>query len=211
MFKRLLPKEYDFFDMFEKHTRECLTAAKLLSAMLTESLEKPIGETVELIKETEHIGDKITHATMDMLHRTFVTPFDRGEIRELIIGLDNVLDQIDETAQFFLMYNVSFPRREAKDIATLLVHNATLILTLLPELRTLKNTKEILAMCVAIKNIETQADALYREAVARLFVENVNDPLHVIKWKDIFESLEKAVDATEEIANIVEGIVIEHA
>ncbi|MFN8626610.1 MAG: DUF47 family protein [Candidatus Binatia bacterium] len=209
MFGRLFPTEGNvFFELFERHASKTLEAARLLHAMLKNP--GALSDQARRIKDVEHEGDVITHRAVETLHRTFVTPIDRGDIHRLISRLDDVLDLIDATAERVWLYNINSVNREACGLAETLVSAVSEVSRAMAGLRDLKNRDALLQTCVEINRYENEGDTQLRGAVARLF-EHSTDPLLVIKWKDIYEFLEDAIDRCEDVANIVEGVALEYA
>jgi predicted phosphate transport protein (TIGR00153 family) len=198
------PKEREFFDLFEEAGSNCVRAASLLADLLE---EWPDGDELRRdIVVCEHEGDRITHAIIQRLNQTFVTPFDREDIIALASGLDDIVDWIEEVADFLALYRVEAPMGHAIEMSAVL-HAATReIATALPCLRTLADVHR---QTVEVNRLEDEGDRLFRAALASLFVDGI-DPMVVIRWKDIFERLENAVDATETAINILEGVVIKN-
>jgi predicted phosphate transport protein (TIGR00153 family) len=207
-FGRLLPKEYSFFDFFEQHARTCVEGAQLLLHMLRD-VRAAAGHAKE-IKEIEHAGDKITHHTLETLHKTFITPLDREEIHQLISGLDDILDLVDATSQRLVMYDIQEVRPDAQELGAVLLQATAQVQEAVRELRTLKHPMEVLKICVEINRLENEGDTILRQSLALLFKEST-DPIYIIKWKEIYEFLEEALDSCEDVANIIQGIVLEHA
>ena len=209
MFARLFPSEGKiFFDLFERHAEKTVEAARLLQAMLGNPGD--LANQARRIKELEHEGDVITHRAVEILHRTFVTPIDRGDIHRLISRLDDVLDLVEATSERVWLYGIQASDRDACDLAATLVSAVCEVSRAMVGLRDLKNRDAILQVCMEINRYENEGDTLLRRAVARLFQES-KDPLLVIKWKDIYEFLEDAIDRCEDIANVVEGVALEYA
>ena len=209
MFARLFPAEGKvFFDHFERHAEKTVEAARLLRAMLRNPVD--LADQARRIKELEHEGDVITHRAVEMLHRTFITPIDRGDIHRLASRLDDVLDLIDATSERVWLYAIETADQDACDLADVLVNAATEVSRAMLGLRDLRNHDALLQVCMEINRYENEGDTLLRRAVARLF-RDCADPLHVIKWKDIYEFLEDAIDRCEDIANVVEGVALEYA
>jgi predicted phosphate transport protein (TIGR00153 family) len=207
-FGALLPKEYSFFDFFEQHAAKSVEAAHELRELLR-NVEKSDALT-KRIKDLEHEGDKITHHTVETLHKTFITPIDREEIHQLISKLDDVLDFIDATAQRIKLYEIRTIPEEACELCEVLVRATEQVKEAVMGLRALKYPMELLKICVEINRLENEGDTALRKGVARLFKES-KDPIEVIKWKEIYEFLEAATDRCEDVANIIEGVVLEHA
>ena len=204
----LLPKEYRFFDFFEEHAGKSFEAARLLRDLLYIPIN---ADTVsKKIKEIEHDGDKITHHTLEVLHKTFITPLDREEIHALISGLDDILDNIDATSQRLALYGITGMTREAQEMGEIIVCATDRVLHAVHGLRDLRDPTNVLKICVEIRRLESEGDDVLRKAMARLFREST-DALYVIKWKEIYEFLEECIDAAEDVSNLVEGIILEHA
>jgi predicted phosphate transport protein (TIGR00153 family) len=209
MFARLFPSEgKDFFGLFERHVDKTVEAARLLRAMLNNPVD--LADQARRIKELEHEGDVITHRAVEILHRTFITPIDRGDIHRLISRLDDVLDLIEATSERVWLYGIDTSDNDANDLAEVLVNAVSEVSRAMRGLRDLKNRDAILQVCMEINRYENEGDTLLRRAVARLFRDS-KDPMMVIKWKDIYEFLEDAIDRCEDIANVVEGVALEYA
>jgi uncharacterized protein len=204
MLKNFLPKEYGFYDFFEKHARLTTEVCQQLRELTASS--RNIHEHVTRIHELEHEADKVTHECVEALHRTFITPFERTDILQLIKKLDDIIDFIDEAASDIDLYGITEVRSEALEMANVLAASMVEISSSLVGMRTLKNLEKIKAHCIAIHDLESRGDAILRSALIRLFRED--QPILIIKWKEIFERLEKAVDRCENAANIIEGIAI---
>jgi len=207
MLKNLLPRDTEFFDHFEEHAR--LTAE---CAREFQNLAQDEGSSVVIfkrIKELEHLADERVRACLEHLHSTFMTPIDRYDIHRLITALDDVMDLIDGVARKLQMYELHHIPQPVRDTAAVLVRATGLILDVVSGLRKMGNGSALLARCVEIKRCETDADAIHADAVARLFKEE-KDPISLIKWREIFEGVESATDACEDVANVVEGIVLDH-
>jgi uncharacterized protein len=207
MFNRILPREAGFFSFFEQHSQISIEAAKELYGIASNpsNLEK----SIERIKTLENDADKITHKCIDALHRTFITPIDRGEIHRLMKRLDDIVDSIDSATSRMILYEIKEIRPEFNAFAEVLVVSTTAIHEAVRNLSNLKKgAKAIDDSCRIIHETEEKGDDILRSALARLFREE-KDPILVIKWKGIFERLERASDSCERVADIIEGIVIE--
>jgi predicted phosphate transport protein (TIGR00153 family) len=204
MLKRILPKEYSFFDFFDKHiqvtTRVCQELLDLTSN------GQDIAGKVALIHQLEHEADQITHECIEALHKTFITPIERTDILQLIKQLDDILDSIDAACSRIELYGIVEMRQEAREMAEVLVSAVQEIAMALQQIRNLKNIEQINKNCIAVHELENRGDSILRSALIRLFQED--QPILIIKWKEIFERLEKAVDRCENVANIIEGVVI---
>jgi predicted phosphate transport protein (TIGR00153 family) len=207
MFNRILPKEIGFFTFFEEHSRLSIEAAKELQSIAQNPSDLYNG--IERIREVEHQADIITHKCIEALHRTFITPIDRGEIHRLMKRLDDIIDAIDSATSRMILYEIIEIRPEFSRFADILVTATTAINGALSSLSDLKKgNKAISDCCRVIHETEKKGDEILRSALARLFKEE-KDPILVIKWKGIFERLERASDSCERVADIIEGIVIE--
>src|SRR4051794_38174616 len=199
------PKEREFFDLFEEAARNAVRAAELLERLLE---HWPDGgtDTLAEIVDCEHIGDRITHDIIQRLNHSFVTPFDREDILALASGLDDVVDYIEEVANFLELYRIEAPMQQAQEMATVLRQSTRAICSAVPRLRALQDINEF---TVEVNRLEDEGDRLMRGAVASLFDHGI-DPMMVIRWKDIFERLEDAIDSTETAVNILEGVIIKN-
>ncbi len=206
MLGRFLPKEVGFFDFFEKIAEIGITTCKEFLALTNG--DGQIADRAQRIKELEHEADKVTRTCTDALHRTFITPIERGDIHLLVKRLDDVIDSVDSTASRITMYEITEIRPEAKALAEVLVKSTTRIYEALKLLRDMKNAEAIKDKCIQVYQLENEADTLLRMALVRLFKEE-KDAVLVIKWKEIYERLEKATDRCEAVANIIQGVVIE--
>jgi predicted phosphate transport protein (TIGR00153 family) len=197
--------ESEFFDLFERAGANIETAAGLLDEMLREFPDRA-GLAAEIL-ECERIGDRITHEVIGRLNKTFVTPIDREDILELTSALDDIVDYTEEVADYLGLYKIEAPMEQAQRMAEVL-HAATIQLALaIPRIR---GFKDIGTQTVEVHRLENVGDQIVREAIASLF-EYGTDPMVVIRWKDIFERLENAIDSTERAAYILEGIVIKNS
>jgi predicted phosphate transport protein (TIGR00153 family) len=199
-----VPKEREFFDLFEEASANIVRAADLLDQMLRGYPENAGLARDILICEQE--GDRITHDIIQLLNQRFVTPIDRDDIYALASGLDDVVDWAEEAADYLGLYRIEAPMEEAQRLAHILLQASRQVADAMPRLR---GFKDISHYTVEINRLENDGDRVVREAMAALF-DNGIDPMVVIRWKDIYERLESAIDATEQVANILEGIVIKN-
>ena len=199
------PKEREFFDLFEEAGGNIVRAADLLDQMLRAWPDRSELARDLLICEQE--GDRITHDIIHRLNQTFVTPIDREDIYQLASALDDIADYTEEVADYLGLYNIEAPMEQSQQLARVLHQSARQISEAMPRLR---GFKDISHYTVEINRLENDGDRLTREAIASLF-ENGIDPMVVIRWKDLFERLEAAIDSTERVANILEGIVIKNS
>jgi uncharacterized protein len=198
------PKEREFFDLFEEAGNNCVRAAELLERMLQHWPDH--AEIARDVLVCEHEGDRLTHDIIQRLNQSFVTPFDREDIIALASGIDDIIDFIEEVADFLGLYRIEAPMDQAQQLATVLAQSCRAVNSAIPRLRDLKSVREC---TVEVNRLENEGDRISREAVASLFERGI-DPMMVIRWKDIFERLEDAIDSTETAANILEGIVIKN-
>lgn len=199
------PRDREFFDLFEEAGRNALHAADLLDQML-----RNFPETKELAREIlicEQEGDRITHDIIQRLNHTFVTPIDREDILELASRIDDIVDYTEEVADYLGLYNIEAPMEQAQRQAHILMQACRHISQAMPRMR---DFKDISHYTVEIHRLENEGDRVTREAIASLF-DNGIDPMVVIRWKDLFERLEEAIDATERVANTLSGIVIKNS
>ena len=202
--KLFAPKEREFFDLFEEAGANIVRGAELLERMIAEWPDNAeLGRDV-LVCEQE--GDRITHDIIQRLNSTFVTPFDREDIYGLASALDDIIDFIEEVADFLSLYRIEAPMDKATEMARILHQATRAVAGAIPRLRTFK---DIHHYTVEINRLENDGDRVLREALASLFERGI-DPMLVIRWKDIFERLEDGIDAAETVANILEGIVIKN-
>ena len=194
----------EFFDLFEEAAGNIVRAADLLDQMLGSYPERANLARDILLCEQE--GDRITHDIIQRLNQTFVTPIDREDIYELASGLDDIVDYTEEVADYMGLYKIEAPMEQGQRLAHILLQASRQIAEAMPRMRTFK---DISHYTVEINRLENDGDRIVREAVASLFDTGI-DPMVVIRWKDIFERLENAVDATETAMNILEGVVIKN-
>ena len=208
MFGRLLPHEYGFFDSFEKHVNLAIEGAKLLLNLL-DNLDAS-GPKARRIKEVEHEADVVTHGTMDMLRKTFVTPFDRNEIHHLISSLDDIMDAMEAAAERLTLYEITQATAEARQLARNLVSATAQLRVAVRGLRHVKRDRDaIMTACVDINRIENENDEMLREGLAKLF-KHERDPVLIMKWKEVYEILEDATDRCEDATDVIEGVVLEN-
>jgi uncharacterized protein len=198
------PKEREFFDLFEESGANIVRAAALLERILEQWPDH--GELGREVVICEQEGDRITHDIIQRLNTTFVTPIEREDIHELASALDDIVDFIEEVSDFLVLYRIEAPMDKATEMARILHQAARAIAGAIPRLRTFKDIRHY---TVEVNRLENDGDRVLREALASLFERGI-DPMLVIRWKDIFERLEDGIDATERVANILEGIVIKN-
>ena len=203
-----LPREHKFFDLFEQSAKNTTKASKALKEMLDKW--QFIDSCVAEITELEHEGDTITHQIMSLLHRTFVTPFDREDIALLTHAMDDVLDFIHSAADSMFIYKIKSPTPRAKELADVIVLATAEMEKAISGLRNKKEFKQMLERCVEINRLENAADRIYRAAIGEIF-ENAKDMVEIIKWREIYEHMETATDRAEDVADVLEGVALKNA
>ena len=199
------PKDREFFNLFEEAAGNNLRAAEFLVEMLADFPEKK-GLAREILS-CEHEGDRVTHDLIHRLNQTFVTPIDREDILELASALDDVVDLTEEVADYLVLYKIEAPMEQAQRLAEILHQACDQIVSAMGRMR---GFRDISHYTVEIHRLENDGDRVVREAIASLFETGI-DPMVVIRWKDVFERLEEAIDATETVANVLEGVVIKNS
>jgi predicted phosphate transport protein (TIGR00153 family) len=199
------PKDREFFDLFEEAARNVVRSADLLDQMLAHFPDR--ADLARDIVICEQEGDRITHDIHQRLNSTFVTPIDREDILELTSDLDDIVDLIDEVADYLGLYKIEAPMEQALRLAHTLLQATRQIAEAMPRMRSFE---AIGHFTVEVNRLENEGDRISRDAIASLFESGI-DPLVVIRWKDIFERLEEAIDACEHVANTLEGIVIKNS
>ena len=197
-------RDREFFDLFEEAGGNILRAAALLEELLTEYPER--NELAREILICEQEGDRITHDIIQRLNQTFVTPIEREDILDLASALDDIVDFIEEVADYLALYRIEAPMEQAQALARILHQACREVNNAIPRLRTFGDIRHF---TVEINRLENDGDRKVREALASLFERGI-DPMMVIRWKDIFERLEEAIDSTERAANILEGVMIKN-
>jgi hypothetical protein len=213
--KSIIPKDELFFDKFDRIASLTVSAAEVIKSILDGQSEPGAAGSVEMlsrqIKTFEHEADEAVHVTMEHLHRTFVTPLDRGDIHKLAQQLDNVLDLIDAAASRIDQYKPKTILPEAKQLGAVVLQSAKVTQEMVTALRHMKKqAAHILELTVEIDRLENEADLIRRGAMARLFHEE-GDVFELIKWKEILQLLEETTDRCEDASDILEGIVLENS
>ena len=205
----LIPKEVVFFELFERAAQNANACAKELAEAFDRFDDVP--QRAKRIKDLEHAGDQLTHETIERLNTTFITPIDREDIHELICRLDDIVDLIDTAMNRVLLYKIKVATDDGKALTQCLVHATGILVEMMPAMRNLKNTDWIRQKCRDVHTQENEGDRIEQHALASLFDNHGDDPMYVMKWKNIIEELEGATDRCEDVANIVEGIVLKNA
>jgi predicted phosphate transport protein (TIGR00153 family) len=204
----LSPKEVKFFVFFDEFGKIVSEATEMLKRF-TYNLENPEVKFRE-IEEIEHRGDRLLHDIMEALNKTYLTPFDREDIYAIAKALDDIVDFVEATASRFILFNVNEVNEYAKVLADKIAQSGNEVITLMKELRNMKNNKKLTASIIEINKLEDLGDSDFRVAVRSLFTSQVPD-IEVIKWREIYEFYEQTLDACEDLADIVEGVVMKHA
>ncbi|MGE5619606.1 MAG: DUF47 domain-containing protein [Sphingomonadaceae bacterium] len=204
----LVPQSQRFFELFEEDAKNLLAGAKLLRELMDRYDQAP--RLVKKLESLEHEGDRITHDLFAELNRTFVTPLDREDIHALAAAMDSVLDQMDAAADTMVLYGVDRPTDQAKLLTDIIVDSAEQLYQAVAVLRSRRNIREMLVYCVEINRLENEADEVRRQVLASLFREE-SDVIKIIKWKEIYELLEKATDCCEDVADVLQTIVLKYA
>lgn len=203
------PKGKEFFDFIDNVAQNVLESAKTLESFIG-SYPAQAESQLKNLEDLEHKGDQLTHDTMELLNKTFITPLDREDIHELISSLDDILDFIYGSAYRMVLYKIPYVSEEFKALARVVVRTAEEVSKAALRLKDLKNPQMILAQCIEINRLENEADEAHRRAVATLF-DKEKDAIHVIKIKEILDHMEVATDHCEDVANVIESIVLKNA
>jgi hypothetical protein len=202
---RLIPRDEQFYDMFSQVAKRLTSSATLLGQLFAEpqNRDRLVGE----IKAVEHEADNLTHDVIARLNKSFITPMDREDIYELATQLDNVIDLVDGTARRVVMFRITDSRESARRLSQVLVRAAKAL-----ELATtnIKDMKTVIGRGREVKLLEEEGDAIYHEAVGELF-SGGHDAIEVMKWKEVYDTLERALDKCEDVANVLEGIALKNS
>jgi hypothetical protein len=202
---RWIPREEKFYDDFSALAEQIRYGAGLLDAMLAP--ERPVWDKADEIKEVEHKCDFLTHEVIQRLNRTFVTPLDREDIHTLARTLDDVMDAIDASATILRLYHIESVRPGARELSRIIVDSADQVMR---AMKALEGRAGVAECAVEINRLENEADRAHQAAVQALFEEE-KDAIAIMKWKEILDFLEEATDRCEDVANVLEGVVVKHA
>ncbi|HKX26754.1 MAG TPA: DUF47 family protein [Blastocatellia bacterium] len=203
---RLLPKEEKYYDLFNRLVTHVTESAKR-QQQLFEDFDRRT-EYADQIKQLEHACDDLTHEIIKRLNQTFITPIDREDIHALATGLDDVVDSIDYTARRIILYRVEQPTEHTRKMSDVLVRLAVEMEGAVKALE--QDGERVLRDCVAIHTLENEADLYHHDGIGRLFSEE-RDPIVIIKMKEIYEKMERTIDKCEDVANVLEAIVLKNA
>ncbi len=204
----LVKKEEAFFDMFERAAKNLCAAVEVFAESIQDFRQMEKG--VQRLDELEHEGDIITHEIMDRLNRTFITPIDRDDIHAIAAGIDDVLDLTEEVADRIFLYKLEKPTQNLIQMALILHQAVGEVSRAITSLRDLKRPRRILDYAIEINRLENEADVLLKHSMVELF-EKTQSTLEVIKWKEVYESVEKAIDKCEDMAVVIESVVVKNA
>jgi predicted phosphate transport protein (TIGR00153 family) len=208
MFSRFMPREGKFFDLFNEHAALIVEGSLELAALMANGDD--LERRARNVESIEKRGDKITRTTIELLHKTFITPIDRDDIHQLISEMDNILDLIEDSAQLMFLYDVRVLSPDAKKLADICVECCAKVKNAVALLASMDNADAIMAICQEIDRLESDADHVMRAAIGRLFRDEP-DVRELIKLRTVYEHLETVTDHCEDVANIIQGIVIENA
>lgn len=203
--ERFMPQDGGFFVLFQKQAENIVTGGKAFVEMLEHYTGVP--EQVHSIKAIEHNGDEITHQIFRKLNQTFITPFDREDIHELCSTMDDVIDLIDAAASRFVLYRVNEVRQGSIELVKVL---SAATIELKEAIYAMESPDKALHRVIEINRLENESDRICRTLIARLFEEE-KDPIQIIKWKEIFEVIETAVDKCEDVSNVIESVILKNA
>jgi predicted phosphate transport protein (TIGR00153 family) len=210
-FQALMPKEERFFDMFANHSRAVLAGAQALRAMLEGG--EAVQRNYQTVMDREQDADDVTREVLIAVRRTFITPFDRGNIRDLITSMDNAIDQMQKTAKGVILFDVTEFTPQMKEMADAIVKCAELVQEAVPLLRSIgSEAAHISDLTAQISALEGRADELHDIGLRALYLANVNsNSMAFFVGNEVYDHLEKVVDRFDDVANVMHGIVIEHA
>jgi uncharacterized protein Yka (UPF0111/DUF47 family) len=205
MLKRLIPQEHAFFDLFKEAADRAVEAAQVLLKMTQNPNElDPLARELHAL---EHACDDLAHHGIERLNKTFITPLDREDIHELILKIDDVVDLMHAAANRMVCFRAGPPPTHAVNLAKQIVRGCEKLASAVHGLRSTKNYDAVMRDCIAVHEVENAGDDLLHAALAELF-EDSKDPLYVIKWKDIYETLERVTDSCEDVANVIQGVIV---
>ncbi|HUK03605.1 MAG TPA: DUF47 domain-containing protein [Burkholderiales bacterium] len=208
MFGRLMPREGNFFELFNAHAERIVEGSRELQAMIAGFNE--VEKHAQRIDEAERAADKITHETITLLHKTFITPFDRDQIHGLITHMDDILDLMQDVAESIVLYDIRKITPESRQLAEICQMCCERVRSAVSLLKNVKDPEAILKTCQEIDRLESDADRVMRAAMSKLFRDE-SDVKQLIKLRTIYELLENITDRCEDVANLIEGIVLENS
>jgi uncharacterized protein len=205
MLKRLIPQEYDFFESFDQAASHAVGAARLL-LKLTEHYgdADPIARELNSI---EHACDDVAHRTMDQLNKSFITPLDREDIHVMILRIDDVVDLTNAAANRMAFFGIQKPTQHSVNLAKQIVRGCEKLAEAVHGMRSARSYEQVMRDCITVHEVENAADDILHAALAELFATEKN-AIEVIKWKDIYETMEKITDRLEDVANVLQGVIV---
>lgn len=210
LFSRLMPREGRFFDLFNQHALLVVKGGGVLSELLQDYADEAgRSRRIAEIGELEHAADRVTRETVALLHKTFVTPFDRDDIHRLISRMDDILDLVQDAAESLMLYDIKQLPPEASHLADLVKICCERVQAAVRLMSSMQNAASILMVCQEIDGLESDADRVMRGAISRLFREE-HDVRQVIKLQAVYELLESATDKCQDVANVIEGVTLEN-
>jgi len=210
MLRSLLPRQPEFFELFSRHAALSVEGAGLLRALVADLGSGQAEERAARIRSVEHEADALCQRAIERVHESFVTPIDRSDVLAIASRLDDIMDHIEAVSQRLWLYEIEQPTPEMCEMADHLVRAVEAMRRTVDALRQRLAAAEVRVLCNAVKAVEKENDRLLRRATARLFREE-GDPKTLIKWKEIYEDIEAAIDRCEDVANVIEGVVLENA
>jgi predicted phosphate transport protein (TIGR00153 family) len=211
MFGRLMPREGNFFELFDQHADQIASGSRALARLMSDYGDVAARrQYIDAIDRAEKDADKVTHETVALLHKTFITPFDRDDIHKLITTMDDILDLIQDVAESAMLYDLQRISPEAQQLAEINEMCCDRVKAAVNLLDSMENAETILKICTEIDRLESDADRVMRSAMSKLFRDE-SDVRQLIKLKAIYELLESVSDKCEDVANVLEGVVLENA
>ena len=205
MLKRLIPQEYNFFESFDQAANHAVTAARLLLKLTEHYADAdPIARELNSI---EHACDDVAHRTMDRLNKSFITPLDREDIHVMILRIDDVVDLTNAAANRMAYFGIQKPTQHAVNLAKQIVRGCEKLAEAVHGMRSAKHYEQVMRDCITVHEVENAADDILHAALADLFATEKN-AIEVIKWKDIYETMEKITDRLEDVANVLQGVMV---
>lgn len=201
----LLPKDEKYFDRFTAMAQRIHESARIFNRFFNG--EAPVSTVADQIKRLEHECDEISHEILRGIDRTFITPIDREDIHQLAVRLDDVIDLIDGGVRRLVLFNITEPTEVSRKLSEIIVRATGEVVEAVGDLR---KQKGVIEHCIRIKQYENEGDVAYHEALASLFRQRI-DPLEVIKWKDVYETMEGCIDQCEAVAHVLESVVLKHS
>jgi hypothetical protein len=205
---KFLPKGFDFFELFDKQANLAIDAAKLFTELVLRGVFD--SESILRMREIEHLADDVTHDIMKNLNQTFITPFDREDIHALASEMDSVIDMIYTIVNRMSVYKISGVNQDLVQFANVIERSVRTLANAVKGLSNTKNYESTMEACIEVNRLENIGDTMRDTILGNLF-ENVHDPMYLIKWKEIFQFAENVLDICEDVANVVESIVVKQA